>query len=195
MKNGLTEIIILHDNNAPIPDFEEQVRKGSKAFWAALKKCDSEVRATLAAFGESCKMHTDDVPVSTVRTNVKHFIGGSGVRNIFDSLGCAIAQKGEAYSASDESEHPENVIFVLTSFGRDNASKNFTYRKVAKMIAHQSYVYKWRFFCLTNEAVLIEQLGIPEENIIRLDFEQEEFFPKALDELSEKILNIISRSF
>jgi hypothetical protein len=195
MKTGLTEIIILHDNNAPVEGFEEQVRSASKAFWAALKKCDSEVRATLAAFGECCKMYTDDVPVSTVRTNVKHFIGGSGVRNIFDSLGCAITEKGAAYSASDESEHPENVVFVLTSFGRDNASKNFTYRKVAKMIAHQTFVYKWKFFCLTSEAVLIEQLGIQPENAILLDVEEENFFPKALNDLSERILNIISRSF
>jgi hypothetical protein len=193
MKKGLTEIIILHDNNAPGPDFEEQVRKGKKRFWAAFKNTDGEVRATLAAFGEGCKLYTDDVPVSTIRTSVRHFIGGSGVRNIFDSVVCAMKEKGAAYSVSHEGEHPENIIFVLTAFGRDNASKNYTYNQVADMLGHQSYVYKWKFFCLTAEPLLAEQLRIPQEFVIPLNIEEEGFFPKALDELSERILTIINQ--
>ena len=195
MKNGLTEIIIFHDNNAPVPNFDEQIRKCSKTFFSTLKKAeaDGEIRITLGAFGEGYKLYANDTPVAAVRLTIKNLTQGNGVRNIFDSLGNAIIEKGQAYSASDENEHPENIIFIITAFGRDNASKSFAYSQLTDMIAHQSYVYKWTFLCLTSEPLLTEQLGILPENIIRLDTEEEDFFDKALDDLAARIIAIINK--
>jgi hypothetical protein len=196
MKSGLTEIIILHDNNTPYPNFEETVRKCSKGLFAALKKAEAEIhdgqiRITYAVSGESddgYKLIIDDIPVAAVRLSAKYFASGNGMRALFDAIGDTMNRKGEAYSNSDESEHPENIIFILTAFGRDNASKSFTYAQVAEMIAHQSYVYKWRFFCLTTEQGIPEQLGIPEENYIWIDETDEDFYTKAMDKLIGRII-------
>ncbi|MDR2531382.1 MAG: hypothetical protein LBC82_00860 [Oscillospiraceae bacterium] len=193
MKSGLTEIIVLHDNNVPVENFEELARKNGKIFLETMKKAqgEGEIRITLGAFGDGYKFYTNDTPVAAVRLTTKHFGGGDGVRNVFDSIAETINEKGKAYSDADESEHPENVIVVLTTFGRDNASKSFTYNQVAEMVAHQSYVYKWKFFCMTNESLIMEQLGILPEHTILFDIEEENFFAKALAKLSERIIDVI----
>jgi hypothetical protein len=193
MKTGLTEIIILHDNNVPIKDFEEETRKYGKDFFAALKKAeaeipDGEIRITLGVFGEEFKMLANDIPVAAVRPAAKQFTPGNGTRNVLDSLGNTIIEKGKAYSNTDESEHPENIIVILTAFGRDNASKNYTYNQIADMIAHQSYVYKWRFICMTNEPTIPEQLGIPEEDTIWIDSDDEDFWGMALEKLTGRLV-------
>ncbi|MCL2698198.1 MAG: hypothetical protein FWE74_08985 [Oscillospiraceae bacterium] len=195
MKIGLTEVIILHDNNAPAENFEEITRKNGRVFFNTLKKSqgEGEIRITLGAFGEEYKFYTDDTPVSSVRPMTKYFVNGNGVRNVFDSLANTMIEKGKAYSASDESEHPENIIVVLTTFGRDNASKNYTYNQVADMVAHQSGVYKWRFISVTAEPLVPEQLGIPQDFVIGIDKEEDDFWGKALNKLSEKILSQISK--
>jgi len=196
MKHGLTEIIILHDNNAPVPNFEEHARKHGRKFFNGLKDSGvfGEVRVTLAAFGEGYKFYNNSTPIAAVRPVAKNFANGNGVRNVFDTLANTMNEKGRAYSNTDESEHPENVIFVLTTFGRDNASKSFAYSRVAEMIAHQSYVYKWNFICMTNEQLISSQLELHEESVIRIDSEDESFWDKALTELSEKIRKIIQKA-
>ena len=216
MKSRLTEIIILHDNNAPVPDFGKTARKSSSDFLAALSKIGSEIRITYANFGSgksakpatnekatpksksvpdetaqsSYKITADNIPAGEVRLNARNYTS-NGTRDIFDSMGNAMIEKGKAYSQTDQNEHPENVIFVLTAFGRDNASKTFTFNQVSDMIKHQSEVYKWKFFCLANEPAVPGQLGIPEDFVIWIDSENEEFLSKALNELSERIKNLI----
>jgi hypothetical protein len=202
MKTGLTEIIILHDNNAPYPSFEEIVNKSNKAFFTILKKAeaevhDGEIRITYAVSGESgtgYKLIADDIPVAAVRLGAKNFIAASGMRDIFDAMGNTMLEKGKAYSASDESEHPENVIFILTAFGRDNASKSYTFSQIADMVAHQSYVYKWKFFCLTTEPAVPEQLGIPEECCTFINDEEDDFYEDAMDKLTGRIVYTILHS-
>ncbi|MCL1824268.1 MAG: hypothetical protein FWG44_08720 [Oscillospiraceae bacterium] len=206
MKIGLTEIIILHDNNAPIPDFGKQARKSSSDFISILKKTGFDIRVTFANFGNGYKVTANDVPVAAVSFNAKNYIA-NGTRDIFDSAGNMINEKGKVFSETDPNEHPENIIFVLTAFGRDNASKSFTFAQIADMIGHQSYVYKWKFFCLATEPAVPQQLGIPEDCVIWMDTthlnlppaaeasasgEAENFLSQALKELAEKIKKIIS---
>lgn len=194
MKTGLTEIIILHDNNAPVPGFEELAQKYGKAFFNTLKKSQGagEIRITLGAFGEEYKFFAEDTPVAVLRPAIKYFANGSGIRNIFDSVANAMFEKGKAYSAASESEHPENIIVVLTTFGRDNASKSYTYSQVAEMVAHQTEIYKWKFISVTSEPLVPEQLGISKENVILIDSEDEDFWMMALGELSKRILDLIN---
>lgn len=193
MKSGLTEIVFILDSNPSAPDFDKQARKSLGNFFSAMKKKDSEIKVTFAVYGSSggYKIFADDVPVAALRMSAKYFEKGNGTRDLFDSAAGAIYEKGTAYSRTDESEHPENVIFVITAFGRDNASKSNTYSKVAEIIGHQAYVYKWRFFCLTTDTTVSSQLGIPAEAVMMLDLEDEDFLGKGLGELQKKISEIV----
>jgi hypothetical protein len=192
MKSGLTEIIILHDNNAPVPNFGGQAKKVSNAFFSAMKNLNAEIRITYAVYGGGTfKFIANNAPAGSVKISVKDY-AANGARNILDSVGNMIIEKGKAYAEMDESEHPENVIFAIAAFGRDNASKNFEYNQIADMIAHQSYVYKWQFFCGASEPGLAEQLGIPEESTFLIDTESEDFFKKVVKDLEEKIKEILN---
>ncbi|MCL2077824.1 MAG: hypothetical protein FWH08_05390 [Oscillospiraceae bacterium] len=193
MKKGLTELIVMHDNITPVPGFQKKAQKISAEFLATLSKAQTEerqIRFTGVLFGGGYKMVADDVPIGDVKSNPDDFTA-TGTRDIFDSAAKAIIEKGSAYGNKHESEHPENIIFVIVAFGRDNASKSFTYSQVADMVRHQSEVYKWKFFCLTTDSFVSEQFGLGEDFVILLDYGEDDYFSDALKKLSERIMNII----
>ena len=197
MKKGLAEVIVLHDKNAPVSGLEKTVLKCADEFLVSLRNTeavntdDLQIRFSCAVFGGEYDLFVESVPIADVKLTNKKFTV-KGTRDFFDSAANLITQKGIAYSNQPENEHPENVILILVAFGRDNASKNFTYSQVADMIRHQTEVYKWKFFCVTGDSFVSEQLGIPEEFIVLFDSKEEGFFAKALEELAARIINLLA---
>jgi hypothetical protein len=52
-------------------------------------------------------------------------------------------------------------VFVITTDGEENSSKEFTREQVKKMIAHQQDVYKWQFtFLAANPEAFAEAGGM-----------------------------------
>ena len=52
---------------------------------------------------------------------------------------------GYRLSKTKEDERPGKVIFVITTDGLENASQEFTYKKVKELINHQQEKYGWEF--------------------------------------------------
>jgi len=77
-------------------------------------------------------------------------------------------ETGVRYCNTPAEEIPERIIFVMTLLGKDNASKSYTYDKLREIIEHQSYVYKWEFFMVTDEPSNAEAIGIGEQNLISI---------------------------
>lgn len=62
-----------------------------------------------------------------------------------------------------EEEKAENVLFVITTDGYENASKEYTYEKIKSMITHQKSKYGWEFIFLganIDAAAEAEKFGI-----------------------------------
>ena len=98
-----------------------------------------------------------------VLTNDEYFTRGSTA--LLDAVGKTINDVGKRLSETPESLRPGKVIFVITTDGLENASKEFSYDEVKKMIAHQSEKYSWEFvFMGANIDVVKEgsKLGISE---------------------------------
>ncbi|WP_052427603.1 hypothetical protein [Neobacillus niacini] len=68
------------------------------------------------------------------------------------------------------SKRPNNggkVIFVITTDGFENASREFTYKKVKELIKHQQEKYSWEFIFLganIDAQKEADNLGIDSEN-------------------------------
>jgi hypothetical protein len=67
---------------------------------------------------------------------------------LLDAVGKTINSIGNRLSATPEDERPDKVIFVITTDGMENASREFVKSTVKEMIKHQQDKYSWTFMFL-----------------------------------------------
>lgn len=65
-----------------------------------------------------------------------------------DAIGKTINKIGNAQKHTAEEERAEKVMFVITTDGLENASREYNYDKVRNMIENQKHRYGWEFLFL-----------------------------------------------
>ena len=89
-----------------------------------------------------------------------------GCTALLDAVGKAIHHIGNVHKYAREEDRPEKTIFVITTDGMENASRQYTYERVRQMIEHEKEKYGWEFLFLganidaTKEAA---RFGITED--------------------------------
>ena len=92
-----------------------------------------------------------------------------GCTALLDAIGGAIRHIGNVHKYARPEDRPEKTLFIITTDGQENASKNFTYEKVKKMIERQKKNYGWDFLFLgANMDAIAEakRFGIQEDRAV-----------------------------
>jgi hypothetical protein len=95
-------------------------------------------------------------------------------------------------SNTPEVERPGRVIFVITTDGMENASKEFTYKKVKELIRHQQEKYSWEFIFLganIDAEKEADTIGIRKDNAINFEASKEgvaKMYCMACEAVAEK---------
>lgn len=161
MDRQLTEIIFLLDRSGSMSGLESDTIGGFNSF---IKKQSSLGRTHLTTilFDDKYEILHNGIDASTVTlTENEYYTRGSTA--LLDAVGKTIIDVGFRLSHLIENEYPSKVIFVITTDGLENSSKEFTYDKVKQMISRQKEVSKWEFiFMGANIDVAAEshKLGI-----------------------------------
>lgn len=186
MDNNLHELIFVLDQSTEITNQYKDAQKGLKALINAQKNAKTNTNVTLDVFGSEYATVCDGISINDVKFSDEIF-PLSGVCPLIDSAVKAIDDVGIRLTRTYEDCRPSKVIVILVTFGRDNASKKHTYDELAEIIRHQTEVYKWSFFLLTDFSINMEKLNIPEDNTVIVKKNETDGFKKAYEELNEKI--------
>ena len=95
-----------------------------------------------------------------------------GITALLDAVGKTILDVGHRLSKTDEAERPGKVLFVITTDGQENASQEFTYKKIQEMIKHQEETYNWEFLFMganIDVAKEAENMGIQHDKAYRFE--------------------------
>ncbi len=68
-----------------------------------------------------------------------------------DGIGTAIDKIGAWLSAMPESERPEKNLIVIMTDGMENASTEYSLKRVREMIEHQTWKYSWQFMYIGTD--------------------------------------------
>ena len=186
MNENLHELVFILDQSASIKDHLESAAKAFKKLIADQKKLPLQTNVTTDIFGSEYVTLFNGLPIEKVKFTQKIF-PTSGVCPLIDSAIRAIDSVGERLSNTPEQDRPSRVIVTIVTFNRDNASKKHTFEELAERIKHQTEVYKWQFYLITDFSINMEKLGISEENTIILKKNQKDAFQAAYEELNGKI--------
>lgn len=79
-------------------------------------------------------------------TDKEYYVRGSTA--LLDAIGQAIHYMGNVQKYAKEEDRAGKVLFVITTDGYENSSKEYSYDTIRKMIQRQKERYKWEFIFL-----------------------------------------------
>lgn len=163
MKNNLTELVFILDRSGSMSGLEKDTIGGYNGFIKKQKSEDGEVIMSTVLFDNEVEFLHSRVNIKNIKpiTGREYFVRGSTA--LYDAIGMSIDAIGRKLAETIESERPSKVLFVITTDGMENASREYNAAGVKKMIKHQTDIYGWEFIFMgaNIDAVSVAQdMGI-----------------------------------
>lgn len=166
MNMNLTEIIFLLDRSGSMAGLESDTIGGFNALIEKQKTFSGCTRVTAVLFDDKNEILWNGIEAEKAKlTSKEYFVRGSTA--LLDAVGKTILDVGHRLSCKAEEERPGKVIFVITTDGLENASREFSHSKVKELIKHQQEKYNWEFIFLganIDAAKEAYTIGICSEN-------------------------------
>ncbi|MBR6959974.1 MAG: VWA domain-containing protein [Clostridiales bacterium] len=162
----LTEIIFILDRSGSMAGLESDTIGGFNATIEKQKKEEGSALVSTVLFDNTSEVIHDRVPISEVgkMTDKEYSVGGCTA--LLDAVGGAIHHIGNIHKYARKEDIPAHTLFVITTDGMENASKEYSADKVRKMISRQKEKYGWEFLFLGANIDAVEaagKIGISEE--------------------------------
>lgn len=148
MKKGLTEIVFILDRSGSMGGLESDTIGGYNAMLDKQKKEVGDAVITTVLFDDQYELLHDRIPIKGVRkiSDKEYFVRGSTA--LLDAVGKTIHKIVNVQKNTAEDERAEKVLFIITTDGQENASREYSYSNVKKQIQRQQKKYGWEFIFL-----------------------------------------------
>ena len=150
MRENLTEMVFVLDRSGSMSGLAADTIGGFNELIEKQKKIegDAYVTVTTVLFDHEYEVLHDHVALEEVAplTDKEYFARGSTA--LLDAVGRTIDAVGARLAATAEEERPAHVVFVITTDGMENSSREYTAKRVRGMIEHQQQKYSWQFVFL-----------------------------------------------
>ena len=148
MRENLTEMVFVLDRSGSMSGLAADTIGGFNELIEKQKKLEGDAYVTTVLFDHEYEVLHDHVALEEVAplTDKEYFARGSTA--LLDAVGRTINSVGARLAAAPEEERPEHVVFVITTDGMENASREYTAKQVREMVEHQQQKYSWQFVFL-----------------------------------------------
>ena len=159
MKKGLTELVFILDRSGSMSGLEEDTIGGFNAMLEKQKKQDGTALVSTVLFDHESRVLHDRVDVQDVRPMTREEYSVRGSTALLDAVGSAIHHISTVHRYAREEDVPEHTLFVITTDGMENASREFTVQKVRAMIEERQQKYGWEFLFLGANIDAVQTAG------------------------------------
>lgn len=169
MKKTLTEIVYILDRSGSMSGLEADTIGGFNSMIEKQKQTGEKAYVSTVLFDDRTEVIHDRVPIEKVDkiTNKEYFVRGSTA--LLDAVGGEIKHIINIHKYAREEDRPDKTIFVITTDGMENASMNYNYKQVKKMIEKEQKEYGWEFIFIganIDACAEAERFGIRRERAV-----------------------------
>ena len=166
MKKNLTELVFILDRSGSMSGLESDTIGGYNSMIEKQKSEEGEANVTTVIFDDKVEMINQRVSIQEVKkmTDKEYYVRGCTA--LLDAIGQTIHYMGNVQKYAKEEDRAGKVLFVITTDGHENSSKEYSYETIRKMIKRQKEKYDWEFIFLganIDAIATAEQFGIDKE--------------------------------
>lgn len=170
MKKNLTEIVFILDRSGSMHGLEKDTIGGFNSLLAKQKKEKGEALVSTVLFDGEAEVLHDRIPPENIAEMTEKDYSVGGCTALLDAVGGAIHHIGNIHKYARNEDVPEHTLFVITTDGMENASRQYTAKRVKEMIRRQKEKYGWEFLFLGANMDAVEaaaSIGIDEDRAVR----------------------------
>ena len=169
MKKNLTEIVFILDRSGSMAGLEKDTIGGFNSMLKKQRAEEGECYISTVLFDNLSEVIHDRLPLDRVPelTEKEYYVRGCTA--LLDAVGGAINHIGNIHKYARPEDVPEHTIFIITTDGMENASRNYDSHKVKSMIQRQTDRYGWEFVFLGANIDAVEtadKYGIRKERAV-----------------------------
>ena len=163
MKKDLTELVFILDRSGSMNGLEMDTIGGFNSLLEKQKDERGEAIVTTVLFDDDYELLHDRINIKGIKPITEREYYVRGTTALLDAVGRTIQKIINAQRHTAPDEQAENVMFVIITDGMENASREYGYDRVRKMINYQKAEYSWEFLFLganIDAAETAKQFGI-----------------------------------
>ena len=167
MKKNLTELVFILDRSGSMAGLEDDTIGGFNAMIEKQKAEPGQAYVSTVLFDNERDVIHDRVDIQNVQPMTRKEYYVRGCTALLDAVGKAIHHIGNVHKYAREEDRPEKTLFVITTDGMENASREYSSDRLKKMIEHQKEKYGWEFIFLganIDAAKEAARFGISEDH-------------------------------
>ena len=148
MKKGLTELVFILDRSGSMAGLESDTVGGFNGMLKKQREVEGEAVVTTVLFDDRYELLHDRSPLEGVRplTGKQYYVRGCTA--LLDAVGRTICKIAGAQKNTAEEQRAEKVIVVITTDGLENASREYSYGQVHRLIEEKQKEHGWEFLFL-----------------------------------------------
>ncbi|WHY83876.1 VWA domain-containing protein [Neobacillus novalis] len=148
MKKNLTELVFILDKSGSMAGLETDTIGGYNSMLKKQQNAEGEAIVTTVLFDHDYELLHDRINVKGLSpiSDEEYEVGGTTA--LLDAIGFTIQKMVNVQKRTSEGERAEKVLFVITTDGMENASREFTPDKIKKMVQFQKEKFGWEFLFL-----------------------------------------------
>ena len=139
-----TELVFILDRSGSMGGLESDTIGGFNSVIEKQKKIEGAARVTTVLFDDKVELLHDRVDLATIApmTSKDYFVRGCTA--LLDAVGSTVKRINKTQKASAEGR-PDHTIVVIITDGMENASRQFTFDQVRKLIERRESKNGWEF--------------------------------------------------
>lgn len=159
MRKNVTEIVFLLDRSGSMSGLEQDVIGGFNAMIEKQKKAEGEAVISTVLFDSVSEVIHDRADVRQIKPMTDKDYTARGYTALLDAIGGAVHHIGNVHKYARPEDVPEHTLFVITTDGMENASRQYGSDQVKRMIERQKTKYGWEFLFLGANIDAVETAG------------------------------------
>lgn len=190
--NGITEIVFILDKSGSMWGYERDTIGGFNCTIEKQKNEKGKAYVSTVLFDNHVHLLHDRVDIEKlpVMTEKEYHVGGATA--LLDAIGQTIDHVSKIHKYARLEDVPEHTIFVITTDGMENASKNYSSNKIKQMIQQKTNENGWEFVFLAANIDAVEtadMYGICKERAVNYR-QDEEGIKESYKMMSSAISNL-----
>ena len=187
--NGITELVFILDKSGSMSGMEKDTIGGFNSMIEKQKKESGTAYVSTVLFSNTSKVLHDRVDIKDIKPMTEEDYQVNGCTALLDAIGGSIRHISNVHKYARKEDVPVKTIFLITTDGMENASREYSSSRVKEMIQAKTQEFGWEFIFLAANIDAVEtaeRYGIRKERAVNY-VQNKEGIEKSYYMMSEAI--------